>query len=90
MKRNTPGPTLMGSEGEEIEAADALYVLPLLSNRNTSLARVGHLTRLSDSQTQDAEHFDAMCLAAERYRFNPTPDNAVKAHLAARRYEAAA
>ena len=35
----------------------------------------------------DAEYFDQMCLAAARYRANPTPANAVEAHIAARRYQ---
>ena len=35
----------------------------------------------------DAEYFDQMCLAAAGYRANPTPANAVEAHIAARRYQ---
>ncbi|MCH8111483.1 MAG: hypothetical protein IH905_05945 [Proteobacteria bacterium] len=88
MKSNTPGPVSTGSEGEEIEAADPLRILRLAQNCN--LARLGYLGRLADRQAREAERFDEMRLAAERYRTNPTPTNAVKAHLAARRYEAAA
>ena len=90
MTNKTPGPAKAGAEGK-YEAADPLHILPHSQNRNTSeLARLGYLTRLIDRQAHDAEHFDAMCLAAELYRSNPTPANAAKAHLAARRYEAAA
>ena len=60
---------------------------PLHSNLQTRLL---YLTRLADHQAQDAEHFDAMCLAAERYRINPTAANAGDAHAAARRYSDAA
>lgn len=90
MKSNTPGPTEVGSEGEEIEAADGLYILPPSQNRNTDPARLGYLSRLIDRQAHEAECFDDMRLAAEWYRADPTPANAVKAHLAARRYKAAA
>ena len=90
MKQKTPGPAKAGAEGEEIEDGDSLRILRLPQNRNNGLARLGYLTRLVDQQAQDAECFDAMCLAAERYRSTPTPDNAVRAHLAARRYQAAA
>lgn len=84
MKSNTPGPAKAGSEGEEIEVAGALHILPLPQNCN--LARFGYLSRLVDSQAHEAERFDEMRMAAEQYRTDPTPSNAMRAHAAARRY----
>lgn len=86
MKKKPPGPAKASAEGK-YEAADPAHILPLFQNCNT-VARLGYLCRLVERQAQDAEHFDEMCLASERYRIDPTPTNAVKAHLAARRYEA--
>lgn len=87
MERKTPGPAKAGAEGE-YEATDHASILPPLQNRN--IARLGYLGQLADRQARDAERFDEMCLAAERYRSNPTSANAVDAHAAARRYSDAA
>ena len=90
MKQKNPDAAGTAHRGEEIRDGGPLRILPPSQNRNTDPARLGYLTRLVDHQAHDAERFDEMCLAAERYRTSPTSANAVKAHLAARRYGAAA
>ena len=56
---------------------------PIYRYFNDPLAR----TEARRAGLLDAEYFDQMCLAAARYRANPTPVNAVEAHIAARRYQ---
>lgn len=57
-----------------------------LTEEVTGKTRLAYLIRLADHQAQDAELYDLMCLAAAQYQADPSPANAVKAHLAARRY----
>ena len=58
---------------------------PLPANRSFE-ARLARLSRLAARQAHDAERFDDMRLAAAQYQADPSPANAVRAHLAARRY----
>ena len=81
----TPGAGRTARRGK-IGKADSPYLAPLNENFNADPARLGYLSRLVDSQAHEAERFDDMRLAAERYRSDPSPANAMSAHAAARRY----
>lgn len=58
---------------------------PLPANHSLQ-ARLARLSRQAAHHALGVECYDEMCLAAAQYQADPSPANAVKAHLAARRY----